>query len=487
MITRPSDIFDRELEWKSLAAFVESDIRHPTLGIVYGRRRQGKTLLLETLCDATDGFFFEGMQGADAQNLARISERYSTYVQSRAPIAFSNWGQVFDALLSLGEADNTPVVIDEFPYLIEGDDSIASELQNALRPGRNRKRNTRVRLILCGSAYAIMRKLLSGTAPLRGRSSLELVVPPFPFRTAGKFWGLADQPATALKVDAIVGGTPSYLTQCGFDRPTEDFDRWVVERILTPSSAMFNEGEILVSEAPSLTDRNLYVGALAAIAAGKRKRHTIADSLGRPDNAVAFPLDTLERLRLVRRHADAFKARGSTYTISEPMLRFHERVIRPNRDRLMRGHAVDVWTSSADTVSSQIYGPHFEQICRDWTADHASVETLSGTPSRVDPATVACPHHRTSHQIDVVAIDRRPNEKSRLLAVGEAKWRSQPVGIADLAELTHKYDQIRTDLDQREVKLLLFSRSGFTAELAQLCVADSSIVLVDLDRLYSGD
>jgi hypothetical protein len=56
-------------------------------------------------------------------------------------------------------------------------------------------------------AFTIMSELLSGARPLRGRSRLDLVVPPFDYRTAGKFWGIADH-EVALRLHAVLGGTP---------------------------------------------------------------------------------------------------------------------------------------------------------------------------------------------------------------------------------------------------------------------------------------
>ena len=42
-----------------------------TLGVVSGRRRQGKTFLLDALAKAGGGFFFEA-HAADAESLMRI-------------------------------------------------------------------------------------------------------------------------------------------------------------------------------------------------------------------------------------------------------------------------------------------------------------------------------------------------------------------------------------------------------------------------------
>lgn len=56
---------------------------------------------------------------------------------------------------------------------------------------------------------SVMGGLLAGSAPLRGRASLELVMQPFGYRDAARFWG-ADHPRLAALLHAIVSGTPAY-------------------------------------------------------------------------------------------------------------------------------------------------------------------------------------------------------------------------------------------------------------------------------------
>jgi hypothetical protein len=86
--------------------------------------------------------------------------------------------------------------------------ALPSLIQRALEPTAQR-RNTPVRLLLCGSALSFMGKLLAGSAPLRGRAGLELLVPTLDYRLAREFWGIGDL-RTAMLTNAIVGGTPAY-------------------------------------------------------------------------------------------------------------------------------------------------------------------------------------------------------------------------------------------------------------------------------------
>lgn len=115
---------------------------------------------------------------------------------------------------------------------------------------RRWKQNVRgTPLILCGSAFGEMRKLIDGNAPLRGRAILELVLQPFDFRTAAEFWGLGANQQVAFAHNASVGGTPAYRTLADHDAPTDgDLDGWVIRRLLEPSSRLFRDGRIVVAE-----------------------------------------------------------------------------------------------------------------------------------------------------------------------------------------------------------------------------------------------
>ncbi len=135
------------------------------------------------------------------------------------------------------------MIIDEFPNLVAQTPALPSAIQIALSPRSHASRHTRTRLILCGSAQTVMRDLLGGGAPLRGRAKLELVLQPFWYREAASFWQLNDDPELAFRVHALLGGTPAYRAMA-FGPPSsrESFDRWVVQRLLNPASAIFREG-----------------------------------------------------------------------------------------------------------------------------------------------------------------------------------------------------------------------------------------------------
>lgn len=485
---KPQDVFDRDREWQALDGFVTTARRGAALGLVYGRRRQGKTFLLESLAEAHGGIYVCALNQSATQNRERLAEAYRTFTRGRARVHFASWEEAMEALLALGEDAKKPVVVvlDEFPYLLDGAPELPSVLQNLLRPKGPAAQHWRTRLILCGSALSTMRSLLAGTAALRGRASLELLMHPFGYRDAASFWQVADDPELAVRLHALVGGTPAYRDMCSNVSPTSasELDHWVVANLLNPASAMFREGNARLSEEDRVVDTAVYFAVLTAISQGRTRRGEIAAAVGKADGALAHPLTVLTEAGLVAPLSDATKQKRTTYHVAEPALRLHQLIIAPNESRLTRHHCAEVWAEVADTVAARIYGPHFEDLARTWCAEHASQATLGGTAGKVGPTEVACPEHRCSHEIDVVVIEVLAQSADRVTALGEAKWRSDAVGLDHLTRLEHLRTLMRLPSN---VKLLLFSRAGFTEALHAEAARRDDAELVDLPRLYAGN
>ena len=53
--------------------------RGATLGVVSGRRRQGKTFLLRALCEATGGFYFAADEATDGESLHQLGMALGAY------------------------------------------------------------------------------------------------------------------------------------------------------------------------------------------------------------------------------------------------------------------------------------------------------------------------------------------------------------------------------------------------------------------------
>jgi uncharacterized protein len=434
------------------------------------------------------GFYFSAQEATEAESLSLFSAALTRHLDPVAPVSAADWPTVIDILLRLGRDRPIPVVIDEFPYLARAASALPSVIQAAYAPRRAERRDSRTRLLLCGSAVSFMGRMLSGSAPLRGRAALDLTVHTLDYRLAAQFWELDYDPRLAFLVHSIVGGTPAYRTEMiRYDAPRSlgDFDSWVARAILSPGSAMFLEARYLLAEEPDLRDGALYHSVLAAIADGNSGRGGIASYVGRKTNELHHPLTILEDAGLVVREADAFRGNRTDFRINEPLLAFYHGIVRPYWAVLMRGSGAErVWAHSQRRFASAILGPHFERICREWTLYFAG-DRFGGWPAQVSAGTVNDPESKTSIQIDVAAVGPSDGNRPPLLAIGEAKW-GDVMGLGHLERLRHVRELLARNakFDTRATRIICFSGAGFAADLIAAASA-GDVDLVGLEELYA--
>lgn len=485
---RPHDLFDREAEWTDLVDFVEQKTRGTRLAIVRGRRRQGKSYLLRRLTHATNGFYFQAVEEEKSQALAGFGAALGEHLQvPGGRLAIESWEGALRALEGL-PTDRGPavVILDEFPYLLNHAPELPSLVQRFI--DRTRESDSPVRLILCGSALSVMAGLLEGSQALRGRASSDIVVRTFDYRTAAEFWEISD-PAAALLVHAVMGGTPGYrdLLPAKPPKRATEFARWLAAGPLNPASALFREDDYLLTEERSLSDRALYHSVVAAIASGDSSQGAIARRLGREQRSVQHPLRALEEAGFVLATDDALRSRRPIYRLADPIVRFHHVVTRRDLARFEDRRTDEAWGDAQPRFRTHVLGPHFEDVCRDFTMKFASADTVGGHASSAASAVVNDASKRVQHEVDVVVLGREPDGSTRVLALGEAKHTSARRTVSDLTRLEELRVLVATKQPAADsAKLLLFSAAGFEGNLQRSAARRDDVELVDLDRIYSG-
>jgi hypothetical protein len=223
---------------------------------------------------------------------------------------------------------------------------------------------------------------------------------------------------------------------------------------------------------------------LGAIAAGNATSGGIANYVGRKSSEVTHPLTVLEDAGLITREADPFHARKSLYRISEPLITFYEAIMRPTWPQLERRQATTVWRRQRSAFLSQVVGPHFEALCREW-ATQAGEEVFAGVPAEVAGTAIPDPGNRTQIQVGVAVLSAgTPEEPRRVLSLGEAKW-GEVMGLGHLDRLRRARDLLSVKKHRAADALLAcYSGAGFTPELTATAAADPHVLLVDLNRLY---
>ncbi len=476
----------RATDARQLDAFLDAAVAQPTLGLMYGRRRVGKSTALVERTYARDGFYFEAIRVETSVQLDRLARALSEHLHLPGRLAFADWEEAVGTLLTLGQDRTTPVILDEVGHILEADPSFESVLASAFGPGARQGKRSQARLVLCGSAIALMRALTAGEAPLRGRASMELVVQADDYRVAAQRLPVTCDLATATRVFAVIGGVVGYATDMvGFDLPTSthDFDRWVTERVLAQGATLHSEATTLLAEDPTFAGRGslLFNSILGAIANGTITAGGIAKILGKTVANIAPGLNRLVDAGFVVRHEDPLRRQRPTYELVDPFLQFHYAVLEPHGALLRDRDPRDSWNTRLQEVfDSRVRGPVFEEQARTWVRRFADSSTLS-VRDHVGPSSVNV--DSTVRQVDVVvaAAGDEPSDRT-IVAIGEAKS-----GEALTTAHLHRLERIRAALGERATgsKLLLFGPS-IDSPLRAAAESRADVELIDLERLYFG-
>jgi hypothetical protein len=156
--------------------------------------------------------------------------------------------------------------------------------------------------------------------------------------------------------------------------------------------------------------------------------------------------------------------------------------MRPRWAELDLGGAERVWRDSRNRFGSQVVGPHFEQICREW----ALTAELYGEPvGEVGTGVVTDPDSRSQIEIDVAVLSPAwPGEPRRVLSLGEAKW-DKVMGPRHLARLARARDLLADrGFDTSSASLACYSGAGFDSGL-RAAATDENVMLVDAAGLYN--
>ena len=455
----------------------------PQFRILYGRRRVGKSALLDEFARGKRHVLFQAVEGTVADQLrdltAAILACEADPVLRAAPLA--SWDAAFAYVARMASGGPLLLIVDEYQYVAEADPTLASRLQ---RWWSREAVRLPLYLVLCGSYVRFfVNNVLTG--PAYGRNTGAWQLRPLGYRQAAEFlptWSAEDR----IRAYAVAGGVPHYLEQ--FD-PARSLAWNVAHRVLRRGSVLYQEAELLMRE--ELREPRLYFSILRAISDGCTRVGEITERV-RPLSSstdITPYLYTLQDLGLAeyRQPVVGRAARRGVWQIVDPYLRFWFRFVVSNRTPLEHGGDPErVYRHSvAPSLDAFVSRPAFEEICRTWVLEGAagdarrpdlSVERVGAWWGPVPQPTPENPRYRVEGELEVVAADG-----DRVVLAGEAKWSREPIGFG---VLNHLRDVVRhvpgaTDATQ----LVLFGRS-FDPRL-EAVAEDEGVWLIGPDRLYA--
>ncbi|MDR5673309.1 ATP-binding protein [Halalkaliarchaeum sp. AArc-GB] len=448
---------NREDELARLHGCYESD--DAEMVVVFGRRRLGKTQLVQhSLSDCDDVVVYQATETTSQIQLDEFVDIASENFPSITQIK-QNW----EALLGyLGDQDGI-VVLDEFPYLIDADESLPSVIQ---RLWDQRLQNTSGTLVLIGSSISMMEEAtLLGNSPLYGRFTERLDLRPLNFAAAQEFVPDEYSPEERIFTWGIFGGVPYYLDGVDLGR---DLGTVLAEEVLSQKGYLHNEPEYVLRT--ELTDPNRYFAILTAIAAGKTTSNEIAQAIGIDGKQISTYTQKLERLRLIEREVpiteEKAKSRRGRYRILDPLFRFWFRFVYGKEDRYERLGA-NAYDAVIEPELPDFVSHEFEGLCQDALPGLYPAETFLDIGR----------WWYKEHEVDVVGFTT-----DGTMVAGECKFTNAPLDYGALASLEDHAAEIRwtPDTDERNTKYALFTRNGATQSVQEAVSERDDLQLFEL-------
>lgn len=353
--TRPSDartrFVGRDRELDVLTELWDSG--RPELFVLYGRRRVGKTELLQRFCAGRKSVYFLAAQVRDRDNLRALRQSIAGELGDKlaSEVDFPDWSAALGFLAERAGDERIAVVLDEFPYLCEANASVPSQLQ---RFWDTRGKHSSLMLVLCGSQVSFMEKeVLAEKSPLFGRRTAQRRLEPISPTDALAFfpkWSMRER----ILAYSILGGMPAYLQRFDDARTIREN---LLREVLRPEGFLFDEAHFLLRS--ELTTPATYNSLLAAVARGAQKLNDIALEVGVDSTTANKYLHTLRELRLVERETpltdpDPLRSRRGVYRIADRFLAFHFRHVQPNVSLIHAGRG--------ERVFEQFVEPDFERL-----------------------------------------------------------------------------------------------------------------------------
>ena len=438
--------------------------------VIYGRRRIGKTSLINEFCQDKPTVFFSALNASAEENLEALS--FSIFVKNNndavsAPV-YSNFDDAFAQITKMAEKERLVFVIDEYPYLAYADKSISSRLQHIID---HEWQSGKLFLILCGSSMNFMENQVLGyESPLFGRRTAQYKIQALDYREMTAFNKALSYEDQAL-IYGVTGGVPHYINKLDVE---DDVDAALLENLFNPASYLFEEPENLLKQ--ELREPAIYNSVITAVATGSSRSNEISTKVGLESGICSKYLRVLVELGILKKETPVTEKTGrkTIYLIGDNFFRFWYRFVPKNMSAINAGRIHRIYESAIKSFYPDYMGIVFEQMCREYLLRHADdlpVEVMDvgqwwGTDSK----------QKKEIQIDIVGT---PSSGKEYL-IGSCKYRNIETGEDELELLNHYAEVFGKG---EKYHFYIFSKSGFTRGLLKRA-KQGEVKLITLEDIY---
>lgn len=438
--------------------------------VIYGRRRVGKTALINEFCKDKPTIFFSALNTTGKENLESLSKSIMNYEkpdQELTPV-FESYDAALEELTRLSEDKRIVFVIDEYPYLAKAKPAISAMLQHVID---HKWSESKMYLILCGSSMSFMEnQVLGQESPLYGRRTGQFKIGPLDYRQTAVFHPELSMEENAL-IYGITGGIPHYINKLDM---RGDLDEAMLDNLFDRSGYLYEEPENLLKQ--ELREPAVYNAIIKAIAEGASKLNEIAMKIGENTSVVSKYLSTLIGLEIVKKEKPIMEKPGrkTIYLLEDNFFRFWYRFVPNNMSAIDSGRIKRIYTHAVKQHLSDYMGLIFERMCRSYLLYYA--EDIPFELKEIGQWWGNDSKKKKQIQIDIVGTLVEGDE----YLIGSCKYRNEKIGMDEL-ELLQEYAEVFGK--GKQYHFYIFSKGGFTEGLLQ-AEKRGEVQLVSLKDMY---
>lgn len=435
--------------------------------VLYGRRRVGKTALINEFCKDKRHLFFLVTEENEAENRFAFQLKVAEFLDNELlkSATVNRWEILFDLIAeaAMSSRERIIIAIDEFQYLGKANPAFPSILMNVWD---QKLKNINVMLLLSGSLISMMTaQVLNYDSPLYGRRTAQMCLKQIPFEHYHEFVPEFTAEEQLLHY-AVTGGVPKYIEL--FEKKRDIYEG-IQESVLSRNAFLYAEPEFLLQK--EVSEIGSYFSVLKAIAAGNHKLSTIASVLNAKQTSIIKYLTVLANLDIVERQVpiteeNPEKSKKGLYCIKDNFISFWFRYVYPYKGMLEADQDEYVLQKIKQGFVENHVSYVYEEVCRqsmwhmlDKGFNFNRVGRWWGSQDV---------------EIDIVAYDFMGTD----MIFGECKYSKNLKGMNELRSLMRKASAVTWKNHERKEHFILFSKSGFDKELEDYAREHANIFLV---------
>jgi uncharacterized protein len=455
-----------------------------TLMVIKGRRRIGKTRLIEKFAEGKPFLQFIGLapsNGVTANDQRNEFARLLAEQTDLPEINTDDWSQLFALLGTQVKEGRHIIFFDEITWMAQDDPTFLSKLKNAWE--LYYKKNPKLILILCGSISAWIEKNILSSTGYFGRIAKKMTLKELPLCSCNQLLdaiGFKRSIHEKFMLLALTGGVP-----------------WYIELIDPKKSAFDNINALCFSEDGILVDEHQYIfhdlfgkrshvyeEVTRYLANGIAEFSQIAKAIHYPNSGTfTHYLHELIESGYVKKTVSWSIKTGKPlkticYRLSDNYLRFYYKYIQPKFELIKNGQYKNVEAKYL-THFSTILGLQFETlVINNASRLHEKLNIQAADIVASSPYYQTATKRRRGCQIDYL-IQTRLNT----LFVCEIKFSRSPINTHVLEEVQEKIHRLVIPKNFICVPVLIHV-NGVSDELLD---ADYFYRIIDFSELMMND